>query len=63
MSLVGKVFHYTFYVAKIQATGDGILGVDLLQYVGASVDLNAGCLRVGRYEALHKESPGRIQLV
>ena len=63
VSLIGKVFDYTFYVARIQATGDGILTVDLLQFVGASVDLNAGCLRVGRYEALHKESPGRIQSV
>jgi Retroviral aspartyl protease. len=42
ISLVGKVFDYTFYVAKIQATGDGILEVDLLQFVGASVDLNSG---------------------
>ena len=37
--------------------------MDLLQFVGASVDLNTGCLRVGRYEALLKESSERIQLV
>jgi hypothetical protein len=57
------LFDYTYYVAKIQATGDGILGVYLLRFVGASVYLTAGCLRVGRYEALLKESSGRIQLV
>ena len=37
--------------------------MDLIQFVGASMDLNAGCLRVGRYEALLKESSERIQLV
>jgi len=63
VSLVGKVFDYTLYVAKIQATGDGILEVDLLQFVLASVDVNAGSLRVRSYEALLKESSKRIQLV
>jgi Retroviral aspartyl protease. len=63
VSLVGKVFDHTFYVAKVQAAGDGNLGVDLLQLVGASVNLNVGCRRVGRHEALLKESSERIQLV
>ena len=30
--------------------GDGILGVDLLQLVGASIDLDAGCLRIRIYK-------------
>ena len=60
VSLAREIYDYTFYVANIQATGDGILGVDLLQFVGASVDLNAGCLRVGRCEVLLREASERI---
>ena len=41
-------------VSDLSTPGDGIMGVDLLQFAGASVDLEVGCLRIGDYK-IHPE--------
>ena len=41
---------HMFWVSEIGTPGDGILGVDFLQLVGASVDLDAGHLKVGQQD-------------
>ena len=43
-------FEHKFLISDLGTPGDGILGVDLLQSVGASMDLDVGRLRTGYYK-------------
>ena len=54
---------FAFWVGDIGAPGDGILGVDFLQLVGASVDLHVGCLRVGKQDILLGDLRSAVQVV
>ena len=45
---------HMFWVSEIGTPGDGILGVDFLQSVGASVDLEVGHLKVGQQDIVRQ---------
>ena len=54
------ICEHTFLVSELGTPGNGILGVDLLQSVGASVDLVASCLRVGGQEIPIENHKGTV---
>ena len=53
-------FERGFLISDLGTPGDGILGVDLLQSVGASVNLDFGCLRIGEYKIPVENRDGTV---
>ena len=56
-------FEHKFLISDLGTPGDEILDVDLLQSVGASVDLDVGCLRIGDYKIPLESRDGTVLAV
>ena len=53
---------HRFIVSDLGTPGAGILGVDLLQLVGPSANLDAGCLRIREYKIPLESRDGTVRM-